>query len=297
MALPLVTALAFGTFCSNWLLEHDMAEIVAAVGVPHTPVYPSQFRKDGPEAAPRNFRAIKEHLDAAQPDAIVVISNDHFNTFFLDNFPTFAIGVAETSSGPNDQTKMPRYDFAVQSSLAAHVLKVAMNEGFDFSVVQDFAVDHSMLVPLHFLTDGVRTPMVPVWVNAFVKPWPTARRCHALGRMLKGAIASMPQRMRVAVLAAGSFSLEIAGPKLNPGTRSSVPDMDWSRHIHRRIKNAEIDEIIAEATPERMWQAGNIGAELLNWIVMLGTVGTDKPRFVAEHDDKDGHAYAVWRWN
>jgi hypothetical protein len=30
---------------------------------------------------------------------------------------------------------------------------------------------------------------------------------------------------------------------------------------------------------------------------MLGTVGKDKPRFVADHEDDEGHAYAVWRWN
>ena len=274
-----------------------MAELVAAVGVPHTPIYASQYRKDGPEDVPRTYRAVKAHLDEAKADAVVVISNDHFNTFFLNNLPTFAIGVSDTSYGPNDQTKMPRYDFAVQSTLASHLLRTGVNEGFDFSAIREFSVDHSILVPLHFLTDGVAVPVVPIWVNAFIKPWPSARRCYALGRMLKDAIASLPQSMRVAVVAAGSFSLEIAGPRIDLGTRASVPDIEWSKHLHRRIKNAEIDEILAEATPERMWQAGNIGGELLNWLIMLGTVGNDKPRYIADHNDEDGHAYAIWRWN
>ena len=117
-------------------------------------------------------------------------------------------------------------------------------------------------------------PVVPIWVNTFVKPLPTARRCYALGNMLKGAIASLPRDMRVAVLASGSFSLEDrrAHASIRAGAHG-VPDIEWSRHLHRRIKNAEIDDILVEATPERMWQAGNIGGELLNWIVMLGTVG------------------------
>ena len=42
---------------------------------------------------------------------------------------------------------------------------------------------------------------------------------------------------------------------------------------------------------------GNIGGELLNWIVTLGVIGKDKPRYIADHNDKDGHAYAVWRWD
>ena len=103
-----------------------MAEIVAGIGVPHSPHYPSPDRaSDGPEPAARLYREIASHLDAARPDAIVVIANDHFNTFFMNNFPTFAIGVADASYGPNDQTKMPRYDFKVQSPLAAHLRNVA----------------------------------------------------------------------------------------------------------------------------------------------------------------------------
>jgi len=271
-----------------------MAELVCAVGVPHSPQFPSQFPKDGPQQTPCVFREIQSRLEAARPDAIVVVANDHFNTFFLNNFPTFAIGVAEASSGPNDQTRMPHYDFAVHVELASHVLKVGMNEGFDFAVTQDFGVDHAVLVPLHYLTDDVKTPVVPIWVNAFVKPLPSARRCYALGRMLKSAIDSLPRDMRIAVLATGHFSLEIAGPRVDPGERHGTPDIGWSKHVHRRIKNAEIADLVTEATPERMWKAGNIGGELLNWIVMLGTVGAAKPCYLADHDDTDGHTFAAW---
>lgn len=274
-----------------------MAELVAAVGVPHSPHYPPQYPKDGPQHTPRLFREVKAHLDAARADAIVIVANDHFNTFFMNNFPTFAIGLTDAAYGPNDQTVMPRYDFAVPSSLAAHVLDVAMRDGFDFSVVQEFGVDHAMLVPLHYLSERVEKPVLPIWVNTFSKPLPTARRCFALGRMVVDAIRSFPQPLRVAVIATGSFSLEIGGPKINPGQRNSVPDIEWSKHLHRRIGRAEFDEIVAEATPERMWKAGNIGGELLNWVVMLGMVGADRPLYLADHDDKDGHAFAVWRWN
>jgi aromatic ring-opening dioxygenase catalytic subunit (LigB family) len=171
-----------------------MAELIAAAGVPHSPHYPSQFPKDGLHHTSQHYRAVKDQLDAAKPDAIVVIANDHFNTFFLNNFPTFAIGVADTSFGPNDQTKMPHYDFAVHSELASHVCKVGINEGFDFAVTQEFGVDHAILVPLHYLTDGVEASVVPLWVNALVRPLPAARRCYALGRMLKAAIESLAGR-------------------------------------------------------------------------------------------------------
>jgi protocatechuate 4,5-dioxygenase beta chain len=130
-----------------------------------------------------------------------------------------------------------------------------------------------------------------------VKPLPTAQRCYALGRMMRGAIDSLPGKLRVAVIGTGSFSLEIGGPKIDPGKRNAVPDIGWSKHVHARIKEARLDELVEEATPERMWKAGNIGGELLNWIVTLGVTGKEKPRYLADHDEKDGHAYAVWRWN
>jgi aromatic ring-opening dioxygenase catalytic subunit (LigB family) len=274
-----------------------MARLVAAVGVPHSPHYPAVIAKDGPEETARLYREIKVHLDAARPDAIVVIANDHFNTFFMNNFPTFAIGVSDVSYGPNDQTKMPSYKLAVPFGLAGHLRDAAILDGFDLSVVQEFGVDHAMLVPLHYLTDGIKVPVIPIWVNAFVKPLPTAKRCYALGRAVRRAIESFPEESRVAVLGTGSFSLEIGGPKIDPGKRNSVPDIEWSKHVHRRIAQAQHDQLVEESTPEQMWKAGNIGGELLNWIVTLGIIGKDKPRYLADHDDKDAHAYAAWRWD
>ena len=45
-----------------------MAELVAGVGVPHSPHYPSQYPKDASaQDSPRTFREVKAHLDAARP--------------------------------------------------------------------------------------------------------------------------------------------------------------------------------------------------------------------------------------
>ena len=219
-----------------------MAELVAAVGVPHSPHYPSQY-PEGRAAghAADSIREVKAHLDAVKADAIVVIANDHFNTFFLNNFPTFAIGVADAAFGPNDQTKMPHYDFAVQSSLASHMLKTGMDEGFDFSVTQEFGVDHAMLVPLHYLTDDVKTPVVPIWVNTFVKPAadraPLLRARQDAARRDREPAADDARRGDRRPAASRSRS---AGPKIDPGKRNSVPDIEWSKHLHRRIGKARV---------------------------------------------------------
>jgi len=198
-----------------------MAEIVAAFGVPHAPAFPAQVAREGPNCeTARLYAQVAEHVAAVAPDVLIVFTDDHFNTFFLDNFPTFAIGVADTTAGPNDQTPMPHYKVAVPGPLAAHVRATTLEHGFDIALVQDFDVDHAVMVPLHFLTPRMQIPVLPIFVNALAPPLPTARRCYALGAAIRAAVESWPEPLRVAVIGSGSFSLEIGGPKIPPGDRA-----------------------------------------------------------------------------
>jgi aromatic ring-opening dioxygenase catalytic subunit (LigB family) len=274
-----------------------MAEIVAAFGVPHAPGFPALVAREGPgcETA-KLFAEVARHLDAVKPDALIVFDSDHLNTFFLDNLPIFSVGIADNVTGPNDQTRMPAYDVPVDAALAGHVRATGIGEGFDLSLAQDFAVDHSIMVPLHFLTPRMQIPIVPIFINGLAPPLPLSKRCHALGRMVRAAIAQWPHDMRVAVLASGSFSLEIGGPKIPHGQRAGTPDPEWARRVQGHMQAARIDELLEEATSARMLRAGNVGGELLNWIAMLGVVGDRKPRFI-EPQIEHGHAYGVWRWD
>jgi aromatic ring-opening dioxygenase catalytic subunit (LigB family) len=202
-----------------------MAEIVAAFGVPHTPNFPALVAKQGPDCrTARLFAKVANCLHEASPDVLVIYTDDHFNTFFLDNFPTFAIGIADQISGPNDQTAMPSYRVARAASLASHVRARAVANGFDLSLVQEFDLDHSIMVPLHFLTPDMQIPIVPLFINGLAPPLPSSQRCYALGRAVGDAIDDWPADKRVAVIGSGSFSLEIGGPKIPPGERAGTPD-------------------------------------------------------------------------
>jgi aromatic ring-opening dioxygenase catalytic subunit (LigB family) len=272
-----------------------MAEIVAGFGMPHNPGAPALVAREGPQCETARFYAeMAKVIEAVAPDVLVIFTDDHFNTFFLDNFPTFAIGIADATTGPNDQTPMPHYKVAVPGELAAHIRAAALERGFDVSLVQDFAVDHAVMVPLHFITPQMTIPVLPIFVNALAPPLPTARRCFALGEAVRAAIESWPQQLRVAVIGSGSFSLEIGGPKIPPGNRAAgTPDPQWSQHVQDLLAQVRIDDLIAESTTARMLQAGNIGGELLNWIAMLGVIGARKPvTMLPQHDH--GQAFAAW---
>ncbi len=274
-----------------------MAEIVAGFGMPHTPNFPALVKREGPQCeVARLYAEVAEHVAAVAPDVLIVFTDDHFNTFFLDNFPTFAVGIAEATAGPNDHTPMPHYKVAVPGALAAHIRKTAIARGFDISLVQNFEVDHATMVPLHFLTPHMTIPIVPIFINGLAPPLPSARRCYALGEAVRAAIEDWPQPLRVAAIGSGSFSLEIGGPKIPPGERAGVPDLAWARHVEHLMQHARIDDLLEEATTARMLRAGNIGGELLNWIAMLGVVGARTPHSIAPQTD-EGHAFGVWRWN
>lgn len=275
-----------------------MAEIVAAFGMPHNPGAPALVARDGAQCETARFYAeMAKHIDAVAPDVLLIFTDDHFNTFFLDNFPTFAIGIADATAGPNDQTPMPHYKVAVPGALAAHIRDSALERGFDIALAQDFDVDHAVMVPLHFLTPDMRIPVLPVFINCLAPPLPQARRCFALGEAVRAAVENWPQRQRVAVIGSGSFSLEIGGPKIPIGDRAAcTPDPQWSQHVRDLLAQVRIDDLIAESTAARMLRAGNIGGELLNWIAMLGVVGARKPVTILPQNDH-GQAFVAWRWN
>lgn len=273
-----------------------MAEIVAGYGVPHSPHLPEQVRTAGPDhPALRLYAPVAKSIEAVKPDAIVMFDCDHFNTFFLNNWPIFAIGVVDRTAGPNDGTVMPRYELAGHAALAAHIRARCVADGFDLALLQEFEVDHSIVVPLHFLPPALSIPIIPIFINGFVPPLPSSRRCRALGQAVRAAVESFPQDLHVAVMASGQFSLEIGGPKVAPGRRQGVPDPDWAMHVAELIRDGRTDDLVAEATFPRLQRAGNIGGELLNWLAVIGAVGARKPSWI-EATRANGDAHAVWQW-
>jgi hypothetical protein len=272
-----------------------VAHIVGALGVPHTPLYPALVEREGPQCeTARYFAAVTSELEAMRPDLIVMFDTDHLNTFFLDNLPVFAIGVTEAFKGPNDEPRaVPIYTIKSRADVAAHLRRAAIEAGFDLALAQEFTVDHSVVVPLHFMTPAMRIPVIPIFVSGHVPPLPSARRCYELGRTIKQAIESWPEPLRVVVMGSGSFSLEVFGPRIAPGRSDGVPDPDWARRVCALLEQGAVPMLLEEATQEQMLNAGNVGGELLDWIAMLGAVGETRPKFVTPQMEQ-GHAYAAW---
>jgi gallate dioxygenase len=275
-----------------------MAQIVAGFGVPHTPIFPHFVKRDGPDCEiAKLFGAQKEQLASTRPDLIVMFDTDHLNTFFLDDLPIFAVGIDKAFKAPNDEPRdVPNYVVPSMADFAAHIRTSVVAAGYDVAMTQNYSVDHSVTVPLHFLTPDMKVPVIPFFISGHIPPLPKAERCYSLGQAVARAIESWPASLRVVVMGSGSFSLEVGGPRMAPGRSDGVPDPDWAMRVIKLLEAQEIDRLIAESTERQMLKAGNVGGEVLNWIAMLGAIGKRKPTYIAPQM-QNGHAYGVWRWS
>jgi protocatechuate 4,5-dioxygenase beta chain len=272
-----------------------MAEIVGAVGVPHTPHFPGMVDRQEPMGAElqRLYGTAARHLREVAPDTLIFFTCDHYNVFFIESVPIFSVGVAPSARGPSDYRELRSYEIPINVPLARSIQEHAVRSGFDVGMSQEFEFDHPVTVPLHFLTPSMDVPIVPVFISGLMPPLPPAWRCQALGAIIGEAVRQSTSAGRVAIVASGSFSLEIGGPKISDHSHTGVPDPQWADRIVARMRSGQLDELVAEADEEQLTRAGNAAGEVLTWIAMLGMLGAGRPVFL-EAQREFGHAYGAW---
>ena len=278
-----------------------MAHFVGAFGVPHVPIFAMMVKKEGASSETGQLYApVREALQRARPDSIVMFDTDHLNTFFFDCLPMLAIGVDATFRGPNDEPPALDSQTVVSDpALAAHIRAACMADGYDAALVQNFDVDHSVMIPLHFLTPALDVPVVPIFINGHIPPLPSAARALAFGQAVRRAIDSFEgadptgRAHRVAVVGSGSFSLEVLGPRIDAGQSMGVPDPGWAVHVTECFRDGDIARLVHDATESRMAAAGNVAGELLNWLAMIGATGSRPADWIAAQP-RFGHSFAFW---
>jgi gallate dioxygenase len=276
-----------------------VASIVGAFGVPHMPTSPGDCAAEPTSTTARLFAAVRAKVDEIDPDVLVLFDTDHFHHWFYDKLPAFAVGVAARTDGPgaDDWPGEARFEeIPVHESLARHIYEQGIAAGFDLTLSEEFQVDHSITVPVHFLAsdDGrVVRPIVPVWINGIAPPFPRAARCRSLGAEVAALIASHRAELRVGVVASGAISGDIGGAHARPGSPMAPPDDAWLDDVEAWLRVGNVDAFVGAATPDRLRAAGNVSGECLNWVALLGAIGDRTPALL-EMDRFFGNAYAAW---
>lgn len=244
-----------------------MAELVGVFAASHTPVmlnFPEAIDDAEREAIFSAFAAAGEEIRRVEPDAVVVVSDDHLHNFFLDNFPAFCIGAADTYPTPVEHwLKADKRVLRGDSDLGAHLLGEALRQDFDPSFSMHLTLDHGVLTPLHLAGIAGAVRVVPLLVNCVQPPLPTMRRSLQWGRLLRDAIASFGGCERVAILATGGISHDIATPRM--GAVNEAFDREFLR-----LLGAGDDEALVRFATEHVNEAGNGAEEIRTWLVAHG---------------------------
>ena len=258
--------------------------VVAAVACAHTPqllARPDTEDRDLVLRVHAAFGQVKRVLAAARLDAICVIAGDHIEGFFLNAVPALGVFVGSEVAG---QFGPYQYSFDVHEPLARAIVEQGIERDFDLLYSQEIRLDYAFYVPLHFTMPEPGVPIVPLYVNVYLPPQPTPRRCYGWGRALRQILDARPER--VALLASGGMSHF-------PGTdRYGSPDFEFDRRLLQALTEGRGREM-AGLTGEELDKSGNV--ELRTWITLLGAVGDARAEvFCYEPAWHHGNAVVSW---
>ena len=227
------------------------------------------------------MRQLGRDIEEAKPDCAIVLGNDHLETFFLSSVPTFAILSGERSHA---EYAGHTYDLPIHQGLAEDLLDKLMAAGFDLAYSQDAVLGHAFAAVYEWVIGGRPIPVVPIFVNAYLPPLPTARRCEALGKAIAKVIANRPER--VAIIASGGMSHF-------PGTwKYPKPAFDFDYWAIAQMEKGN-HEALLSLTNEQLDEVGN--TEMLPWMVMFGAIG-NQPGELLTYQPTWHHGHAVIRF-
>jgi aromatic ring-opening dioxygenase catalytic subunit (LigB family) len=244
-----------------------MASVAGVFAASHTPVmlnFADAIPAHEREAVFAAFEDLGRRIAACAPEVLVVISDDHLHNFFLDNLPAVCIGAAESYPAPVEHwLKAERRTLPGHAAFAAHLLHEALESDFDPSFSMELTLDHGILTPLELAGVARETPLVPLLINCVQPPMPSMRRCLQWGKLLYGAIASFTGAERVAVLATGGLSHDLATPRM--GLLNDAFDREFVR-----LLGEPDDAALASYAAAHVHEAGNGAEEVRTWLVARG---------------------------
>jgi 2,3-dihydroxyphenylpropionate 1,2-dioxygenase len=287
--MPLVSALA-ASHAPNILLEpgaewEDFMNLhysMAPQGSATRPTLDQQkkLRKDAEEA----FATLRADMEQAKPDVLIVVANDQFVNFFWNNIPTFFVTTANEVKG---QFTRHKFQYRNHRDLGRAIVRRGMQQGIDFSFGEHIELQHTQVVPLYFLLREPRIPILPIYVNTWVEPAPSPRRCYQVGELIREVADHSDER--VAILATGGLSHFPGSPRIGE------IDTQFDHKLLELMREGQ-GRSLADYSVEELLRAGD--SEFLNWMVVVGTVGDAKAAYTSYMPDfvATGWGFVSWKF-
>jgi aromatic ring-opening dioxygenase catalytic subunit (LigB family) len=238
-----------------------------------------KLRRDAEKA----FEVLRRDFQASQPDVLIVVANDQFVNFFFNNLPTFFVTLADEVKG---QFTRHSFHYKNHKELGRAILKSGLENEMDLSYGEYIELQHTQVVPLYLILREPTIPILPIYVNTWVDPLPTPRRCYRLGEVIREVADGRPER--IAILATGGLSHFPGSPRIGE------IDTEFD-HKLLEIMREGTGRTLADYSSARLFQAGD--SEFLNWMVVLGTVGDIKASSTAYMPDHVATGWGFVSWN
>jgi len=208
------------------------------------------------------FDTMRADLEASRPDVLVIVAAEHFANFFMDNMPSFAIGMADSYRGPIEEPGwlgIDKVEVPGDRAMSERFITGVM-QGSDVSYAQEWLFDHGIMVPLHFLTPRYDLPVIPVNVNCQGPPLTPLHRAWAFGESMRAAADAMPER--VALVGTGGISHWPATPD------SGKINEAWDRDFLARWERNDRDELLDYTDLDVYADAGQGGFEIRTFVAI-----------------------------
>ena len=251
-----------------------MAEIVTAYCASHAPM-----QAVDPESAPKhqadNFFAGLEHVrhqaERARPEAVAMLSGEHFTNYFLDALPQLGIGLAEKYFTPSAQwLRMEHTILPGERKLGEHIVAGLVERNLWPTLSYDMEPDHGFLTVYDQLDPAWQIPFVPMVFNCTTPPLITLRQSYEFGIAMGEVLRSYQGLERVAFVGAGGLSHFVGEPRVGD------IDEDFDHWFLRQLEKEELSEELLDMPNDELAEAGNGTGEVRAWVAVAGAMRGSK---------------------
>lgn len=247
------------------------------------------------------FDVLRAQLEAYRPDAVIFVGDDQGDLYNRAHLPAFSVFAGDEVWGPTEPYYMgeppekSRIHIQVHTELAQAILDGLFERDFDPTAHYemqplgrpDVGISHMVTYPHPKLLPNNEVPIVPILINEYFPPMPSAKRCRDLGLALADILAGRPER--VAIYASGGLSHDPSGP------RAGWVDEPLDRWFLGRLKSGDSDKLTSLFTFDSDTMRGGTG-EIRAWIAVAAACARPATivEYIPSHHAKCGLGFAYW---